>query len=61
MSKLWVAVLLLVSASAYAGMWSLVHSEFVAGTGWVCTYQLQGTGYTSTIISRSYCQMFINQ
>lgn len=61
MKKLIFAVLLSVSASAYAGMWSLVHSEFVAGTGWICTYQLQGTNYTATIISRSYCQMFVNQ
>lgn len=61
MRKLIFALLFVISASAYAGTWSFVHSEFVAGTGWVCTYQLQGTGYTSTIISRSYCQMFVNQ
>lgn len=61
MRRLLMAVLLSVSASAYAGTWMLVHSEVVFGTGWLCTYQLQGTGYTSTIISRSYCQMFVYQ
>jgi hypothetical protein len=45
--------------SAYAGMWELVHSEFHPGTGWLCTYQLQGSSYTATIISQGFCQTFI--
>lgn len=61
MKKLLLVVLLLVSASAYAGTWMLVHSEVVFGTGWLCTYQLQGSSYQATIIEKNFCQMVIWQ
>ena len=60
MKKLIFAVLLMVSTSAFAGMWALVRSEF-AGNGWICTYKLQGTNHVATIFSKSYCQGFIYQ
>lgn len=60
MKKLIFAVLLSVSASAYAGTWNLVNSEFV-NNGWMCTYQLQGTSYTATMFAKGYCPMSIYQ
>lgn len=60
MKTLLTAILLIVSVSANAGMWQLVHSEYVPGTGWICTYSLMGTNYETTIISRNFCQSFIN-
>lgn len=59
MKKLLFIALALMTFNAYAGMWSLINQEFIAGTGWICTYQLQGTSYQSAIISKSYCQSFI--
>lgn len=61
MKKLLFAVLMLASVSAYAGMWILQNSYYSAGTGWLCTYQLSGANYTTTIISQSMCSPVINQ
>ncbi|KKT61753.1 MAG: hypothetical protein UW55_C0024G0005 [Candidatus Giovannonibacteria bacterium GW2011_GWA2_44_26] len=60
MKKIIFAILIAMSANAYAGMWSLVKSDFV-GNGWMCTYRLDNTNYVSTIFSKSYCQSFIFQ
>ncbi len=50
MKKLIIAVLFLVSTSAFAETWTLVNSE-ATSQGWVCTYQLQGTNYQTTIFN----------
>lgn len=61
MKKLFVIALLVMSANAQASvMWILVNSEVVGGT-WFCTYQAQGTNYTTTIQSRTFCQSAIWQ
>lgn len=59
MQKLLIGVLMLVSFSAQAATWELINSEYSLGNGWICTYQLQGSNYTRTILQESMCQMFI--
>lgn len=61
MKKIIIAALLLMTTHAHAGMWELKNSDYVAGTGWICTYQLSGTNYQSTIISNGYCRPYIFQ
>jgi len=56
MKKVIFAILLVLSFNAHAGMWTLVHHEYLNG-GWMCTYQ-QG-GYQTTIRSASFCQSYI--
>lgn len=53
--------LLFVSTQAQAGTWNLINDDYVIGTGHICTYQLQGSNYVATIISQSFCRMFIFQ
>ena len=61
MKRILFAVLMVASFAVQAGgMWRLVHSEFVSG-GWMCTYQLDGSRYVSTIFTKSYCQSLIYQ
>ena len=60
MKKLLIALALLVSTSAYAVTWILVHQEY-GGDAWVCTYRLMGTNYETIIVSNSFCQTFIYQ
>ena len=57
---LLLCVLVFSSVSAFAGMWSLVKSDFV-GNGWMCTYRLDGTNYIATIFSSSFCKSFVYQ
>lgn len=60
MKKLFFVVLMAFSVTAFAGMWSLVKSDFV-GNGWMCTYRLDGTNYIATIFSSSFCKSFVYQ
>ena len=60
MKYIILSALLGFSINAQAAMWFLVHSEYVSGT-WMCTDQLQGGNYQTTIASSNTCQMFINQ
>jgi hypothetical protein len=62
MKKIIFAALMLIPMFAYAGTWFLISSDYQNGTGFICTYQLQGTSYTMTIISPVYaCQSAIYQ
>lgn len=59
MRKIIFICALLVSFNAYAAMWQLISQQYSPGTGWVCTYQLQGTSYTRTVIQQVSCSPYI--
>lgn len=44
------------SFNAHAEMWQLIHPEYVTGSGWYCTYRLQGSSYETTIKNLMHCQ-----
>ena len=51
---------ILISINSYAGNWRLINSEFNGGV-YYCTYQLQGSGITSTIRQQFYCASYISE
>ena len=59
MRTLLIALLLTISFNANAAMWNLINQEYSPGNGFICTYQLQGTNYTWTILQRSSCNSYI--